>query len=210
MEQTHALGRRKAAVARVYLTAGTGNVTISDRPIENYFPLDSLRYVVNQPFEVTGTLGQYDVKITICGGGIKGQGTKKHTVLHSRQQASSPATPARLSARSPASPVHVAASSSANVSHIVVLRHSRGYQTILEMAALLRKRPETGQKPLLRLEEKRPRHGDSLQKTENRHRQCHAQISKNCLMQTYISVIWPESGTPRWLPISSTRRTESM
>ena len=223
MEQTHALGRRKAAVARVYLTAGTGNVTINDRPIENYFPLDSLRYVVNQPFEVTGTLGQYDVKITICGGGIKGQaeairlgisralcGTKKHTVLHSRQQASSPATPARLSARSPASPVHVAASSSANVSHIVVLRHSRGYQTILEMAALLRKRPETGQKPLLRLEEKRPRHGDSLQKTENRHRQCHAQISKNCLMQTYISGIWPESGTPRWLPISSTRRTESM
>ena len=209
MEQTHALGRRKAAVARVYLTAGTGNVTINDRPIENYFPLDSLRYVVNQPFEVTGTLGQYDVKITICGGGIKGR-TKKHTVLHSRQQASSPATPARLSARSPASPVHVAASSSANVSHIVVLRHSRGYQTILEMAALLRKRPETGQKPLLRLEEKRPRHGDSLQKTENRHRQCHAQISKNCLMQTYISGIWPESGTPRWLPISSTRRTESM
>ena len=58
MEQTHALGRRKAAVARVYLTAGTGNVTINDRPIENYFPLDSLRYVVNQPFEVTGTLGQ--------------------------------------------------------------------------------------------------------------------------------------------------------
>ncbi|HIQ85810.1 MAG TPA: 30S ribosomal protein S9 [Candidatus Cryptobacteroides excrementigallinarum] len=73
MEQTHALGRRKAAVARVYLTAGTGNVTINDRTIENYFPLDSLRYVVNQPFEVTGTLGQYDVKITICGGGIKGQ-----------------------------------------------------------------------------------------------------------------------------------------
>ena len=63
MEQTHALGRRKAAVARVYLTAGTGNVTINDRPIENYFPLDSLRYVVNQPFEVTGTLGQYDCEV---------------------------------------------------------------------------------------------------------------------------------------------------
>lgn len=73
MEQTHALGRRKSAVARVYLTAGTGNVTINDRPIETYFPLESLRYVVNQPFEVTGTLGQFDVKITINGGGIKGQ-----------------------------------------------------------------------------------------------------------------------------------------
>ena len=73
MEQTHALGRRKAAVARVYLTAGTGNVTINDRPLENYFALESLRYVVNQPFEVTNTLGQFDVKVTIVGGGIKGQ-----------------------------------------------------------------------------------------------------------------------------------------
>ena len=73
MEQTNALGRRKAAVARVYLTAGTGNVTINDRPLENYFALESLRYVVNQPFEVTNTLGQFDVKVTIVGGGIKGQ-----------------------------------------------------------------------------------------------------------------------------------------
>ena len=73
MEQTHALGRRKAAVARVYLTAGKGNVTVNDRPLENYFALESLRYVVNQPFEVTGTLGQFDVKVTIAGGGIKGQ-----------------------------------------------------------------------------------------------------------------------------------------
>ena len=73
MEQTHALGRRKAAVARVYLTAGTGNVTINDRPLENYFALESLRYIVNQPFEVTNTLGQFDVKVTIVGGGIKGQ-----------------------------------------------------------------------------------------------------------------------------------------
>ena len=43
MEQTHALGRRKAAVARVYLTAGKGNVTVNDRPLENYFALESLR-----------------------------------------------------------------------------------------------------------------------------------------------------------------------
>jgi small subunit ribosomal protein S9 len=73
MEQTHALGRRKAAVARVYLTAGKGNITINDRPLENYFPAETLRYVVNQPFEVTGTAGQFDAKITLCGGGIKGQ-----------------------------------------------------------------------------------------------------------------------------------------
>ena len=73
MEQTHALGRRKAAVARVYLTAGKGNITVNGRALENYFALESLRYIVNQPFEVTGTLGQFDVKVTIIGGGVKGQ-----------------------------------------------------------------------------------------------------------------------------------------
>jgi small subunit ribosomal protein S9 len=73
MEQTNALGRRKAAVARVYLAAGKGNVTINERPVEEYFALESLRYIVNQPFEVTATAGQFDVKVTIAGGGIKGQ-----------------------------------------------------------------------------------------------------------------------------------------
>ena len=73
MEQTHALGRRKAAVARVYLSAGKGNITINGRVLEDYFKEDALRYVVNQPFAVTGTEGQFDTKITIVGGGIKGQ-----------------------------------------------------------------------------------------------------------------------------------------
>ena len=73
MEQTHALGRRKAAVARVYLTPGAGNITVNGRDLESYFALESLRYIVNQPFEVTGTLGQYDAKVTIIGGGVKGQ-----------------------------------------------------------------------------------------------------------------------------------------
>ena len=73
MEQTHALGRRKAAVARVYLTAGKGNITINDRTLENYFPEETLQYVVNQPFEVTGTACQFDVKVTLAGGGTKGQ-----------------------------------------------------------------------------------------------------------------------------------------
>ena len=67
MEQTHALGRRKAAVARVYLTAGKGNVTINDRPLEDYFKEEALRYIVNQPFAVTGTEGQFDTKITLDG-----------------------------------------------------------------------------------------------------------------------------------------------
>ena len=73
MEQTHALGRRKAAVARVYLAAGAGNVTINDRPVENFFPQEDLRYIVNQPFAVTGTEGKFDVKVNVVGGGTKGQ-----------------------------------------------------------------------------------------------------------------------------------------
>ena len=73
MEQTHALGRRKAAVARVYLSAGKGNVAINGRSVEEYFALESLRYIVNQPFAVTGTEGQFDAKITVVGGGVKGQ-----------------------------------------------------------------------------------------------------------------------------------------
>ena len=73
MEQTHALGRRKAAVARVYLSAGKGNITINDRTLDEYFKDDALRYLVNQPLTVTGTEGQFDIKVTINGGGTKGQ-----------------------------------------------------------------------------------------------------------------------------------------
>ncbi|MCQ2140285.1 MAG: 30S ribosomal protein S9 [Bacteroidales bacterium] len=73
MEQTHALGRRKAAVARVYIVAGNGQIVINGRPLEEYFKEDSLRYIVNQPFTETKTEGQFDVKVTIDGGGIKGQ-----------------------------------------------------------------------------------------------------------------------------------------
>ena len=73
MEQKNALGRRKAAVARVYLAAGQGNVTINGRSVEEYFKTDALRYIVNQPFAVTKTEGQFDVKVNVVGGGTKGQ-----------------------------------------------------------------------------------------------------------------------------------------
>ncbi len=73
MEQKHALGRRKSAVARVYVVAGKGNITVNGREFEDYFREDTLRYIVSQPFEVTGTAGQFDVKINLCGGGTKGQ-----------------------------------------------------------------------------------------------------------------------------------------
>ncbi|MBP5218167.1 MAG: 30S ribosomal protein S9 [Bacteroidales bacterium] len=73
MKQNNALGRRKSAVARVYLAEGKGNITINGRTVEEYFAEDSLRYIVNQPFAVTKTEGQFDVKINVVGGGTKGQ-----------------------------------------------------------------------------------------------------------------------------------------
>ena len=74
MEKTvNALGRRKSAVARIYVAAGTGKITINGRELENYFTDGSLQYIVNQPFEVTGAAGQFDVKANLVGGGIKGQ-----------------------------------------------------------------------------------------------------------------------------------------
>ena len=53
--------------------AGTGNVTINGKELQVYFPDESLQYIVNQPFEVTGTTGQFDIKANLVGGGIKGQ-----------------------------------------------------------------------------------------------------------------------------------------
>ena len=73
MEKKNALGRRKSAVARVYLAAGKGNITVNDRPLEEYFKEGSLQYIVNQPFAVTKTEGQFDVKVNVVGGGTKGQ-----------------------------------------------------------------------------------------------------------------------------------------
>ncbi|MCI1639955.1 MAG: 30S ribosomal protein S9 [Bacteroidales bacterium] len=73
MEKINALGRRKSAVARVYVVAGKGDIIVNDRDIKDYFSEETLRYIVGQPFEVTGTTGQFDVKINLVGGGSKGQ-----------------------------------------------------------------------------------------------------------------------------------------
>ena len=73
MKVVNALGRRKSAVARVYVVPGKGNITINGRDLNEYFAMDTLRYIVNQPFEVTGTIAQFDVKANLDGGGIKGQ-----------------------------------------------------------------------------------------------------------------------------------------
>lgn len=73
MEIINALGRRKAAVARVYLRAGSGKITINDKEIESYFPNSLLQFVVRQPLAKLGVEGQYDIKINLKGGGYTGQ-----------------------------------------------------------------------------------------------------------------------------------------
>lgn len=73
MEKVNALGRRKSAVARVYVAAGKGTITVNDRDVNEYFADDTLRYIVNQAFEVTGTAGQFDTIINLVGGGTSGQ-----------------------------------------------------------------------------------------------------------------------------------------
>ncbi len=73
MEVINALGRRKSAVARVYVSAGKGNITINGRDIETYFKEDTLRFIVKQPLDVTDSLASFDIKANLDGGGIKGQ-----------------------------------------------------------------------------------------------------------------------------------------
>ena len=73
MEVVHAVGRRKTAVARVYLNEGKGNITINKKSLEEYFTLPTLQYIVKQPLELLGVLGQYDIKVNLVGGGFNGQ-----------------------------------------------------------------------------------------------------------------------------------------
>ena len=73
MEVVNAVGRRKTAVARVYLNEGKGNITINKKSLEEYFTLPTLKYIVKQPLELLGVLGQYDIKVNLVGGGFNGQ-----------------------------------------------------------------------------------------------------------------------------------------
>tara|TARA_R110002167_G_scaffold94554_17_gene252373 strand:+ start:1754 stop:2140 length:387 start_codon:yes stop_codon:yes gene_type:complete len=73
MEIIHKIGRRKTAVARVYVSAGNGKITINQRDLSDYFPTATLQYKVKQPFTLTNTEDTYDVKVNVYGGGITGQ-----------------------------------------------------------------------------------------------------------------------------------------
>ena len=73
MELINAIGRRKAAVARVYVSAGSGKITINKRDIAVYFPSSILQYIVRQPLSTLDAVEKYDIKINLKGGGFKGQ-----------------------------------------------------------------------------------------------------------------------------------------
>lgn len=73
MEIVNATGRRKSAIARVYVTEGTGKITINKKEINEYFPSAILRYVVNQPLELLNVAEKYDIKAVLDGGGFTGQ-----------------------------------------------------------------------------------------------------------------------------------------
>ncbi len=73
MEITHTIGRRKTAVARVYLSLGNGTITVNNREYTEYFPTMPLQKLVQQAFEVSNLKDQYDVKINVNGGGYNGQ-----------------------------------------------------------------------------------------------------------------------------------------
>jgi small subunit ribosomal protein S9 len=72
MEVINAIGRRKEAIARIYVSEGKGQITINKRDLAQYFPTPTLQYIVKQPLNTINVVGDYDIKVTLCGGGIKG------------------------------------------------------------------------------------------------------------------------------------------
>ncbi|MBI9034055.1 MAG: 30S ribosomal protein S9 [Bacteroidales bacterium] len=73
MEALNTTGRRKKAIARIYMQEGNGAITVNGRDYKDYFPISTIQYVVVQPFLITGNEGKYDVKVNLDGGGFKGQ-----------------------------------------------------------------------------------------------------------------------------------------
>lgn len=69
----YATGKRKSAIAKTWLTPGSGQITVNKKPLDEYFRLDAAKMVLAQPFVITNTTGDYDVKVKVLGGGITGQ-----------------------------------------------------------------------------------------------------------------------------------------
>ena len=88
-------GRRKKSVARVRIYPGSGEITINGRSIDEYFGLETLKLIVNQPFGVTGTMGKFDIVANVTGGGISGQaGAIRHGVARALLNADAENRPA--------------------------------------------------------------------------------------------------------------------
>jgi small subunit ribosomal protein S9 len=73
MSVINTIGRRKTAVARIYMTSGSGEMTVNGRKASDYFPTEVLQIILNQPFGLTNAEGKFDVKVNVKGGGIAGQ-----------------------------------------------------------------------------------------------------------------------------------------
>ena len=73
METIHTIGRRKASVARIYMSEGKGNITVNGKDFKEYFPVDTMQFKLEQPFNVTDLAGKFDVKVNVTGGGTTGQ-----------------------------------------------------------------------------------------------------------------------------------------
>ena len=73
METIHTIGRRKEAVARIYLSKGKGNIIVNGKDFKEYFPVETMQYKLEQPFKIADLLGNFDVKANVDGGGTTGQ-----------------------------------------------------------------------------------------------------------------------------------------
>ena len=80
-DKFYGTGRRKSSVARVYVTPGSGKITVNKKDVDEYFGLETLKVIVRQPFAVTGTEGKFDVMVNVYGGGFTGQaGAIRHGI----------------------------------------------------------------------------------------------------------------------------------
>ena len=73
MSVINSLGRRKTSIARIYMKEGKGNIEVNNKDYKEYFPTEVLQLIINQPFELTSTKGNYDLRVNVRGGGFNGQ-----------------------------------------------------------------------------------------------------------------------------------------
>ena len=84
----YATGRRKSAIAKTWLKPGTGDVIVNNRAVEDYFPIEALRIQMLEPLKLTNTLGSFDVRVSVLGGGLAGQaGAVRHGLTRALIQA---------------------------------------------------------------------------------------------------------------------------